>query len=385
MHTWGWEAIDMYAQYHPRWFESPTQYTPTDDYLAVYRKFIPDAWRLRRSGVWFYAEPSDPSAQNLPDQGWKLHISVSTRDSVEALRQALPVLEDELAPFKFLVDPLVTASANGKLFPRGSSGKFITVYPASLAQFHRLGSRLAARLGSLRGPYILSDRRWPGSRCVYYRYGAFRKRSVLRVDGMRNLVMRNPRGELVPDRRNAFWSPPDWVTDPFDSEASQDGAQGHVLCDGRFSILGALHFSNRGGVYSARDNETGRQVVLKEARPYVEIGRSGIDAMAALEKEYRLLECLADTGYFAQPVAFFTDWEHAFLAEEYVEGEHLGVFTIRRNPLYSAGNLSGETLGAYWQTMRDLWLQIARAIDAAHTRKVVLGDLSFTNILVSDE
>jgi len=199
---------------------------------------------------------------------------------------------------------------------------------------------------------------------------------------MQNSVMRNLHGALVPDRRNPFWSPPDWVTDPFDSEASQDGGQGHVLCDGRFSILSALHFTNRGGVYRARDNETGRRVVLKEARPYVEIGSKRIDAIAALEKEYRLLEYLADTGYFVQPVTFFTDWEHAFLAEEDVEGEHIGVFTIRRNPLYS-GNVSGATVGAYLQTMRDLWLQIARAINAAHTRDVVLGDLSFTNIFVS--
>ncbi|MDQ3654152.1 MAG: protein kinase/lanthionine synthetase C family protein, partial [Chloroflexota bacterium] len=141
--------------------------------------------------------------------------------------------------------------------------------------------------------------------------------------------------------------------------------------------------SNRGGVYAATDNETGRDVIIKEARPHIEVGRHRLDATTLLAKEWRLLQQLASSGYFAQPVEFFSDGEHAFLAEEFVSGDHLGRYSIRHNPLYH-GDINAPALGSYFIKVRHLWLQIAQAIRAAHTLGIVIGDLSFTNIMVTE-
>lgn len=373
------EAIEFYARYHPRWFESVQHYAPGREYSDVYSKVIPSCWELERNGLWYCANP--PGAM-LPEQGWKLHISVCTKDSVAALKKALPILLEEVASFKFLLDPSTTSLANGKLWPRSSSGKFVTIYPTSLEQFYRLGHRLSEELHSFVGPYILSDRRWPGSMSVYYRYGGISPRTVLQIDGSRRHVISSPDDEFVPDVRTPYWSPPAWVSDPFPADERYERT-GLTLDGGRFLITSALSFSNRGGVYKGLDHQTGREVVLKEARPYVELGSHQLEAIAVLKKEYRLLKKLAGVGYFVQPVKFFRAWEHAYLVEEFVPGEHIGRFTIRNNPLYS-GNVTAATIDAYFDQMRGLWLQLVRAIAAAHDRGIVLGDLSFTNILVSE-
>ncbi len=65
-----------------------------------------------------------------------------------------------------------------------------------------------------------------------------------------------------------------------------------------------------------------------------------------------------------------------------MRGDHIGKFSIGTHPLYH-GRTSRSELNAYFETMCQLWLQIAQAIVSAHELNIVLGDLSFTNVLVS--
>ncbi len=371
------DANDRYRQFHPRWFESASRYSPASAYLGVYRAAMPHSWRLERSGLWYSATP--PGAA-LAAQGWKLHVSASTAASANVLRRVLPILREQRVAFKFLVDPQTTARVNGKLWPRAAGGKFIAVYPASDEEFHQVGGLLAEALEDTAGPYILSDRAWPGSRSVFYRYGGFQARSRLRFDGRRDLLVTTPGGEDVKDGRLPYWSPPEWARDPFPED--EPPVEADVIGDGRFTVRSALSFSNSGGVYLGTDNRTGADVVLKEARPRVEVGSRGLDAIAVLEKEYRLLSRLSGTGCFVRPIAFFHESEHAFLAEEFVPGGHLGRTAIARNPL-CAGPPTTEAFAEYLGFMRGLWAQVARAIAAAHRHDVVLADLSFTNVMVS--
>ncbi|MFC8248548.1 class III lanthionine synthetase LanKC [Streptomyces chartreusis] len=374
------EALYTYSRYHPRWFESPSQYVPNKEHLDAYRASISNNWELRRSGLWYVATAPEVS---LPEQGWKLHISVRADDSVACLRRALKCLLEENVSFKFLVDPPTVSAVNSKLWPRSSSGKFITVYPSDEDKFSRLGRRLSHELKDFVGPYILSDRCWPGSSCVYYRYGGFSPQTILRIDGSRQFVISDPAGTTTPDVRHPYWSVPDWAVDP----VKEYGFRSHSdlsLDGGRFAVQSALKFSNRGGVYRAIDRDTGRDVIIKESRPYIEVGRNRIDAVDVLRKEYRLLTDLAGCGYFVKPIKYFQESEHAFLVEDFVPGDHIGQFTIRRNPLYH-GVPTEAVLDQYYADVRQLWLQLAQALKAAHQRGIVLGDISFSNVVVTDD
>lgn len=374
-----WETMLFYLQNHPRWFEDSRRRAVGSQHLCVFRAAMPADWRLWRRGSWLIAEPpgGEPTAQ-----GWKLHVCATSHNSVAVLERALPILRDAQVRFKFLADPDVVRIGNGKSFPRTASGKFITVYPADDAQFRRIAAELALALQEFTGPYILTDRRVPGSAVVYYRYGGFATVSQRRPDGAATLMIEKPDGTLVPDVRHPYWSPPEWVTDPFPQAAPTAEDDGTSLADGRFTVESAIAFSNRGGVYRGVDNETGADVILREARPFVQVGNEGIDATEILRHEYEILTALADTGLFVRPIAHFQQWEHAFLAEEYVEGGHLGRFTIVNNPLYDL-NLTGDRLRGYYGRMRGIWRQVVQAIDAAHQRGILLNDLSLTNIMVT--
>ena len=386
-----WDVVLTYMSHHPRWFEGFGRRAMTGEHLGAYREVVPNNWQLRRRGYWMVSEPPQTPAIA---QGWKLHVSATSATSVETLRRALPVLRDARVHFKFLMDPDAVREANGKSYGRGSSGKFITVYPRDEAEFHAVGSALTAALAGLDGPYILSDRRFPGSRVVFYRYGGFAAITRLQPNGVPELLIHDADGQPVPDRRNPYFSSPVAVADPFTGEllgpptaAEDDDAQEApeaAPLAGRFTVTGVLAFSNRGGIYRGVDTETGADVLLREARPGVEVGRGGIDAVELLRHEYTLLTRLADTGLFVRPIAFFTAWEHAFLVEEFVEGTHLGHLSISQNPVYSL-DLTPDGLTRYYQRFQRMWLQVADAIAVCHERGIVLGDISPTNIMVTPD
>ncbi|MFJ6705447.1 MULTISPECIES: class III lanthionine synthetase LanKC [unclassified Streptomyces] len=392
-----WEIIQTYMTHHPRWFEDFERRAPSGEHLREYRAAMPPSWLLWRRGYWLLTAPPQVPAVA---QGWKLHVSATSENSAEVLRTALPLLRDAAVHFKFLMDPAAMLESNGKSFPRGSSGKFITVYPQDEQEFRAVGDALTAALAAFDGPHILSDRRYPGSRVVHYRYGGFVSISRMRPSGMKELLIRTPDGEPVVDIRHPYFHLPAWVRDPFTGEAAPErpappdepaetGADdpadtGITLADGRFTVVSAMKFSNRGGIYHGIDNETGADVLIREARPGVQIGPDGTDAVLLLRHEYDILTELADTGLFVRPVAFFTEWEHSFLVEEFIEGTHLGHLGIVENPVYNL-DLSAERLTDYYERFRALWLRVADAIAVCHERGIVLGDLSLTNIMVTGD
>src|ERR1700729_1154228 len=139
---------------------------------------------------------------------------------------------------------------------RGSSGKFLTVYPPTDERFVEIADWLAEALDGIDGPYILSDRRYRDSKAVYYRYGGFVGLPRLRPDGTAMLMMKAPDGALVPDVRQPYWYAPEWAGDPV-ADDSHDGSADDQLLGGRFAVTSALSFSNQGGVYVASDVRTG--------------------------------------------------------------------------------------------------------------------------------
>lgn len=394
-----WETLNIYSQLNSRWFEPLDRYRPDDTHLAVFRKLMPSGWAVRRRGLWFLAERS---GAERPHQGWKLHVSAQTHQSAEVLAATLPILRDHGVLFKFLLDPRAVHWTTSKSWPRSAGGKFITIYPANDEVFRTLADELAKALDGFTGPYVLSDRRHRDS-VVSYRYGGFTGIPQVGDDGISSMMIYAPDGTLVPDLRTPYWSAPEWITeDPFgrpvddEEDQARRAAEGEVseeqgdgLLGGRFQVEAALQFSNRGGVYLALDTQTGKEVILKEARPYVNVGRfrpgePDIEYASILRKEYELLTLLSDTGHFVRPVALFTEWEHTFLAEERVHGPQFSQHALTINPVVT-GEFTPQAMAAYHARIRDLLAQFVTAVHSAHQHGIVLGDLSWTNVLLDEE
>ena len=140
--------------------------------------------------------------------------------------------------------------------------------------------------------------------------------------------MVSPSGEYVVDERRPYFQLPDWVVDPFGGTSAIEH-EASPLLNGRYLIEGAFGFSNAGGVYFGLDQADGRQVVIKEARPFTNCWQAEDrlwDAVDLLEHEYAVLGGLCGLDSVPEPVALFQEWEHTFLVEERVSGVTLDVY-----------------------------------------------------------
>ncbi|MDX2057234.1 MAG: class III lanthionine synthetase LanKC [Gemmatimonadales bacterium] len=354
--------------------------TRTADYADLLRRRLPASWRIHRESIWCHCTPP---VSDTPAQGWKIHISTTVQESSQLLAATIPVLTTAAVPFKVAADRFICALLMSKTWPRGGAGKFMTVYPRSNEECHALLNDLSRQLEGFVGPLILSDRRYGTSRVVHYRYGGIHPRKQLRSDGSLANVMAAPSGAMVEDHRLAFFVMPPGITDPFAPPPPNDGdkADAFTLKNGRYQIDAAITFSSAGGVYQATDRQTGKKVVIKEARPHTGQTSGLWDAVSLLRKEYRLLTLLADEHVAPQPIDFFQDWEHHYLVEEFLDGAILRGFTSRWRYALRVDPSLDDAQG-FLSGFRAVFRHLAHALRAIHRHGVVFGDLSPQNVMV---
>ncbi|MDB4949053.1 MAG: serine/threonine protein kinase [Gemmatimonadetes bacterium] len=368
----------VFSLLDPEFFVSIKRRKPDPEFSSVVSELLPgEQWGLYPQGVWTYVHPT---GWTNPPQGWKLHLSATPENAVTILRKAVSVLRDDTAPFKFACDRMLLYLMLAKNWSREGGGKFITVYPKDDAHFHRLGRALSQATAGLEGPYILSDRRIPGSRVVFYRYGQHLPREELNARGRRAEQIVAPGGAPVSDRRRGYYHIPEWVQDPFGARPVRvvEGDAKKVTLNGRYEVEGILKYSNTGGIYRARDLQTREAVVVREARPFTGYINSTIDAVALLHKEARVLRLLDGTRWAPRYVDHFQVWEHHYLVQEQVRGALLREYALSR---YFKPRKLASPRRLFW-TFRHVIEQLVRAIEAFHRRGIIVRDLSANNVMV---
>ncbi|WP_369142210.1 class IV lanthionine synthetase LanL [Streptomyces sp. R44] len=333
-------------------------------------------WAVEADEMWCRVAPV---AGTRRAQGWKLHLSATAASAPAVLTRALGVLLRERSGFKFARSLEQVSALNSRATPRGSSGKFITVYPRSDAEAASLAQELHGATAGLAGPRILSDQPYAVRSLVHYRYGSFVGRRRLSDDGLLVWFIEDPDGNPVEDRRTGQYSAPPWAECPFPAVVpvaprSGDAKNRPVVLGGRFAVREAIRQTNKGGVYRGSDARTGAGVVIKEARPHVEGDASGSDVRDWLRAEARTLEKLRGTGLAPEAVALFEHGGHLFLAQDEVPG-----VTLRTWVAEHFRDVGGEGYRA------DALAQVARLVDLvaeAHARGLVLRDFTPGNVMV---
>jgi class III lanthionine synthetase len=356
-----------------------TQYRPFDDYRNLVSDLLRELdmdWNISRQGFWFFVHPVEEF--DFPAQGWKAHVSATIRNGASILKRVARIALLNGVPFKFSLDRNFLAMMSSKRWPRGGSGKFITLYPSDLSCFKNLLEHLYAELQSEEGPYILSDKRYKDCRVLYYRYGGMARTSLMDITGEQRLVIYTPDGEAIPDVRHPYFAPPPWASDPFPSPKVEPQEGG---LNGKYFVKRALGFSNSGGVYLAEDRETGAEVVIKEARAYTAMADGGTEAIKTLKKEQEILELLRDTGIAPRPLDSFYIWENFFLVEEYLSGLDIREIMLTQSPLLRVQPSLEDTI-RYYEICIKIYKNLARVVDILHKKGIVFGDLSATNIRV---
>jgi hypothetical protein len=368
----------MFALLDPQFWVPLEQKSSTPEFRALVGGILPEAgWTTVSQGVWTYYEPQGWTGLK---QGWKLHVSATPANAQTVLERVATVARDHPVAFKFASAPSVLALMLSKNWPREGGGKFITLYPPDEATFQQLALRLARATEGLDGPYILSDRRVPGSRIVFYRYGEHRADETVDAEGSRVRQMDGPGGEKTKDQRHGWFALPSWVEDPYGSSSVKPvgDAGDRPRLNGRYEVQGAIRYSNLGGIYVARDVESDRQVIVRERRPLVGWAGTHTDAVGLLHKEARILRAMDGSGITPAYVDAFQLWEHHYLVMEAVEGMELRDYALSR--YFQRTRLTGPR--HLFQTFRRVILELARGIEEFHGRGILLRDLASGNVLV---
>ncbi|KIH99835.1 serine/threonine protein kinase [Streptomonospora alba] len=341
---------------------------------------VPEGWQSHRAGDWLALRPVEP---RLPEQGWKIHVSACLDNAESILARVWDYCVAHYVSFKFVPTRYLLHNRNAKYADRGSSGKFITVYPADEAECASVAAGLDALVGGEPGPYVLSDVRWNAGP-VHLRYGSFTRRHCYDEHGEPVPALENADGVLVPDRRGPVFQTPEWVTVPDFLRPHLEARSAVDVTGLPYDIERALHFSNGGGVYAGRDRRTDEAVVLKEGRPHAGLAADGADAVHRLERERAALERLSGLDCTPEVKDVFTLGDHRFLVMEYIHGTPLNSFFAHRHPLVEP-DPAPEKLREYGRWAMRLHGLVEEAVEAVHARGIVFNDLHLFNIVVSED
>ncbi|MFB8237295.1 class IV lanthionine synthetase LanL [Kitasatospora purpeofusca] len=377
-------------------------------------------WRVDVEGFWSTARPTPGE---LPDEGWKLHVSAASTVGGAVLAAVTEVLAEDPCAFRFATGPAQLHDLNSRHSEQGSAGKFITVYPVGEPQFRRLAAALHRATDGLPGPAVLSDRPYRPGSLVHYRYGAIAARAELGNDGGYRSMLRGPDGERVEDVRGASYRIPPWARDPLaaDGQRAFDGPRaspgpaplgptppgtpgapgaaaspgpgyrpgvgrpaprrrgsGGVLLAGRYVVTGAIRHGAKGGVFLGRDTDGGAEVVVKQARAHIEMDPAGTDARAALRHEAALLARLEGLGLAPRPVELVEQDDSLFLVQERIAGQPLGSWVAARLRRDGSPDVDWAEAGPMAHILLDL-------VERVHEQGLVLRDLSPGHVLVQPD
>ncbi|MBR7826920.1 class III lanthionine synthetase LanKC [Actinospica sp. MGRD01-02] len=340
---------------------------------------VPEGWCRSDRDIWaFWSRPGLPEV----DQGWKIHVSAQISRIQPVLDTVAEACFAANVPFKHVATRRFYLFLHHKHAPRPQAGKFCALYPPDTETARRLLNRLAEALDGEEGAYVLTDRRYRNSRTVQYRYGAFRGRSRLLPDGKQELLVRDGAGRDIVDLRTPAFLLPPGITDPFVDEEPA-AHQGSIVM-GNYEVVRVLQTSNAGGAYQARDVRSGRAVFLKEARAHNGYTPDGLSAQERLRAEHATLTRLhqAAPGLCPEPLEYFSEWEHEFLATEFVAGVPLRTWVGQNTPLIRADWAQRDS-ESYFADCRRILAGLDDTLGRLHALGYRFGDLSPSNVIVT--
>lgn len=286
--------------------------------------------RASQGSIWRYSRDSH---KDDPDQGWKLHVSMTILTAVEVMRRVGPFLNSHETLFKApsSLDDLNKLNA-GLDDGYSQIGKCITVYPHDNDEFRFLAEKLDEFTRDMTGPIIPFESRYRPESCVYYRYGAFRLMEIVQRDGTRVPGIRNNEGQLVPDRRDSETEP---ISVERPVEKTTSVATMSPLAT-TYRAFRALSQRGKGGVYRAFDLscKPPRLCILKEGRKDGEVSIDGRDGRSRITHEAEVLKSLRSSAVNVPDVyeIFVAEGNH-YLVLESIPGfslQHLLQQRVRR-------------------------------------------------------
>lgn len=318
---------------------------------------------------------AQPGPEELPDQGWKLHVSATAESAAEVLGRSLPVLAADPTSFKVAGSPAAVEYLNEGLAGLSQIGKFITVYPRDDEQAVRLAGALHGATEGLEGPQVPSDRRLRPGSLVHYRYGGFMERVAYTAVGEAVPTIQTAEGEWIQDSRADRYERPEWLEDPFEAAGVSEPEPTRTVA-GRYTPIATLHRSPRGATFLAIDLEGMRTVVVKQAGRGARARPGQGDARDQLRWEAEVLGRVGSNPRFLDGLDLVEQGDDVYLVLERIEGDPLGPLVTRAA---ASGLIASRDQVIAWGR------ELAAAISDLHAEGLVFRDLSPLNVIVGDD
>ena len=313
-----------------------------------------------------------PRGHVPPQQGWKIHVSAGVRTAETIFARSLPILLDSSCSFKVVATLTGLADLNEGRRGRAQVGKFITVYPATIADALKIANALDHACDGLRGPIVLTDHPFRPRSVVSYRFGGFTTLPTIRTEvGEVIPAIRAPDGRLEPDERTTEFRLPAWVNNPFhpgQNRYSSVEKRCPQLIGKNYVVVAALHTSPRSDVYLCFDVRRLRKCIVKGVS---DDGSGGFDRLG---HEAHILKSLAPRVGIPGFVELFRDGDRMYLAREDIDGQPLNRLLAARRRKHEVPALSEIST---WCA------SLAGVLEEVHEAGMVYRDLSAANVIVA--
>jgi tRNA A-37 threonylcarbamoyl transferase component Bud32 len=367
---------ERFCAVDPYFYDALTSARPEATWFATARRPVPHGWQRDTLDDWLVYGPTGGSR---PEQGWRVDVSACLDNAERVLDRVFGYCVLHRLPFKVIHGRAALLMRNAKYAHRGTSGRFITVYPRDDADLEIVCEDLGTALAAEPGPDILSDLRL-GDGPVHVRYGGSTARTCI-ADGGAEPAVADPAGVPALNRRDPAFRTPPGVRLPRFLGPYVAARNASAVVDLPYRVDEVIHVSNGGGLYRGIDTRTGDRVVLKEARPHAGLDADGQDAIARLRREQKTLERLSDLDNVPRVHERFPLGEREFLALEYIDAKPLNEVLDERYPLIDA-DATADAYRRYSRWALHIYQQIERTIGTIHARGLVYGDLHLFNVMV---
>jgi hypothetical protein len=348
------------------------------DALSMFAGSLESVWTITRrehSPVAWYEFAC--RTQALPSQGWKIHVSLSTREAHTFCENVLPWLHSEKVTFKIAANLETIISINSGQAGESQVGKILTIYPEDDQQAATIALQIDQLWPATEGPAVPSDLELRPGGAVFLRYGSFGGHLVVDRFGKTFPTIRAPDGVIVEDFRNLNGEQPSWAVPPLPglrSAASGSNEAAVHLGDDCYLPLILIHHSPLGRVFLGLSLVDASQVIIKKRVNGLGFGPDAVGER--LRCEFEILQRLCAFDCVApKPLGHSLDQNSPTLVMEHIAGRSF-MDLDRQQQVLSLGGLALAV-----QRLHDLGfahrdLKLANAICTDHGVRLVDFELA---------
>ncbi|MCS4487553.1 class III lanthionine synthetase LanKC N-terminal domain-containing protein [Streptococcus sciuri] len=302
--------------------------------------------KFDEEGIWTYYLPEH--YYDLPNYGFKIHISATLENVLDIAELIFPVLIDKNIRFKFIKSITHLGFLNMGNYGYSQIGKMCTIYPQNIGDLLSLLDICYKKTKKFASVSIPSDFPYMCSSVVYYRYGELK----LDKDGDDTGFI-DFRKKVIPDTVEIPIA--DYYIPRLENVAE------------KYLPLKCLRVRGKSSVYLAIDVSNRNMCVVKKGNFLGEISLSGEDGLDKVYNEYKVLKSLEGLRIFPIVYDVFYKADSLFIVEEYIEGNSLtDIFLSKVNKKISSVILS----------------RILEYVKKIHKQGYIINDLSPDNIIV---